>query len=136
LTEIKEEATTSRNGEPVESESLDQSNSGVPTNVPKSQNKEALNAICQTIRNLSTDASVKSIRGKGIVYYYAAVRHAFDSDTPLRPFLEKYGVKSSTQIDKNLKCIWGITESIIRGSDPRVKVVNKNPDNFQVCWEE
>jgi hypothetical protein len=136
LTEIKEEATTSRNGEPVESESLDQSNSGVPTNVSKSQNKEALNAICQTIRNLSTDASVKSIRGKGIVYYYAAVRHAFDSDTPLRPFLEMYGVKSSTEIDKNLKCISGITESIIRGSDPRVKVVNINPDNFQVCWEE
>lgn len=135
MTEIKEEATTSRNGEPVDSESLDQSNSGAP-NISESQTKEALNAICQTIRNLSTDASVKSIRGKGIVYFYAAVRHAFDSDTPLRPFLEMYGVKSSTQIDKNLKCIWGITESIIRGSDPRVRVVNMNPDNFQVCWEE
>lgn len=136
MTEIKEEATTSRNGELVNSESPDQSNSGAPTNISESQTKEALNAICQTIRNLSTDASVKSIRGKGIVYYYAAVRHAFDSDTPLRPFLEMYGVMSSTEIDKNLKCIWGITESIIKGSDPRVRVVNTNPDNFQVCWEE
>jgi hypothetical protein len=136
LTEIKEEATTSRNGEPVNPESPDQSNSGAPTNISESQTREALNAICQTIRNLSTDASVKSIRGKGIVYYYAAVRHAFDSDTPLRPFLEIYGVRSSTQIDKNLKCIWGITESIIRGTDPRVRVINMNPDNFQVCWEE
>lgn len=136
MTEIKEKATTSRNGEPVNSESPDQSNSGAPTNIAESQTKKALNAICQTIRNLSTDASVKSIRGEGIVYYYAAVRHAFDSDTPLRPFLEMYGVRSSKQIDKNLKCIWGITESIIKGSDPRVRVVNRNPDNFQVCWEE
>jgi hypothetical protein len=135
LTEIKEEATTSRNGEPVDSESLDQT-SGAPTNISENQANEALKAICQTIRNLSTDASVKSIRGKGIVYYYAAVRHAFDSDTPLRSFLEMYGVKSSTQIDKNLKCIWEITESIIKGSDPRVRVVNTSPDNFQVCWEE
>jgi hypothetical protein len=135
LTKIKEGARTTANGDGVSSNLADESNVDVPTCNTENQSK-AISAICQTIRNLSTDASIKSIRGLGIVYYYDAVRHAFDSDTPLRPFLEAHGVKASKQIDKNLKCIWAITDSIINGTDPRVKVVNKDPDNFQVSWKE
>jgi hypothetical protein len=136
LTKIKEEARATWNGDSVRSNLADESNVDLPTSIRESQSKEAIRAICQTIRNLSTDASVKSIRGLGIVYYYDAVRHAFDSDTPLRHFLEAHGVKASKEIDKNLKCIWAITDSIIKGTDPRVKVVNKDPDNFQVSWKE
>jgi hypothetical protein len=54
----------------------------------------------------------------------------------LREYLEMFGVKSSEKIDKKLGCIWEFTNYIISGMDPRVKVVNKDPDNFQVSWND
>jgi hypothetical protein len=104
-------------------------------NLESDEESMAFKAIRLTIKNLSYDSKFQNNK-EGGVDFYGAVRHAFKSNTPLRKYLAARGVRDAMEINKNRKTIWKFTHDIVSGMDARIKVVNKDPDNFLVLWNE
>jgi hypothetical protein len=79
------------------------------------------------------------------VNYYDAIKVAYEKETfkildqynpvTIRDYLLDKGVKDAKKIDKNLEALWEFTYRMVNTkTEPRVKVVNGDPDNLLVSW--
>jgi hypothetical protein len=82
--------------------------------------------ICNTIRT-------ESDRNPG-VNFYDAVRLAYRMNGEVKRYLQKRDVKDEIVIDKNLRSLWEYTFKISNNLDSRIRVIDRNPDNFLVTW--
>jgi methionine aminopeptidase len=65
--------------------------------------------------------------------YYEAARIAYIEREYMRKFIERE--INVEEINKYFRPLWKFTYKIVSGEDKeRVKVVNKDPDNFLVQW--
>ena len=75
----------------------------------------------------------KSIR-EGVINYFDAVKEAYKKNGALTRDLSKRDRKLE-DIDKNLKYLWKFTFHIVN-NEPKIKVIDSNPDNFLVTWAD
>jgi hypothetical protein len=66
--------------------------------------------------------------------YYEAARIAYTDREYMKKYLDSE-IKDIREINKGYRPIWKFTYKIVSGEDrQRVRVVNRNPDNFLVQW--
>jgi hypothetical protein len=82
--------------------------------------------ICQAIKTLSERSQ--------IVNFYDAVRLAYQTKKEVNRFLRRRGIEDVKIIDKNLHSLWKYTYKISNNLDDRIRVVDKNADNFLISW--
>ena len=69
---------------------------------------------------------------EGVINYFDAVKEAYKKNGALTRDLCKRDRKLE-DIDKNLKYLWRFTFHIVN-NEPKIKVVDSNPDNFTLTW--
>ena len=72
--------------------------------------------------------------GNEVIDYYEVVKIAYAESEYMQKHIGSE-IKDITEINKGSKPIWEFTYRIVNGEEKeRVKVVNKDPDNFLVSW--